>query len=165
MTPASAMTFSSRMTQRSSPGTPGSHSRGVRLVAVANQVLPRPPRPPRQMTTSSPACDQIAQHMAAIAVDDDRSRRHGNDEVVALFAVLVGAGAGPAIHCFPEFAIDNLGQAVGPGHGAEDDIAAIAAVAAIGPAARHFPLPAETAAAFAAVAPFYEYRHTIHEHE
>ena len=52
--PASAMTLSSRVSQRSSPGVPGWASRGARLVEVAKALLPRPPRPPRATLTSSP---------------------------------------------------------------------------------------------------------------
>ena len=46
----------------------------------------------------------------------------------------VGAGAAAAVLRLPELAVDDLGQAVGAGDGAKDDVAAVAAVAAVGPA-------------------------------
>src|SRR5262249_2077516 len=54
---------------------------------------------------------------------------------------------------------------VGPGHGADDDRAAVAAVAAVRPAARHVLLPAEAAAAAAAVAALHEQSYPIDKHE
>ena len=40
--------------ERSSPSSPGSHSRGAWWVDVANRALPRPPRPPRATRMVSP---------------------------------------------------------------------------------------------------------------
>ena len=73
--PTSAITFSSRVIQRSSPGWPVSTCRGARLVRDLKCVLPCPPRPPRATTTESPACLQVAEDVPAVAVADDRARR------------------------------------------------------------------------------------------
>src|ERR1039458_8410278 len=53
--PTSASSFNSRRKLRSSPGRPSSCSRGAWCVEVANCALPRPPRPPRAITTRSSA--------------------------------------------------------------------------------------------------------------
>src|SRR5208282_3310447 len=53
--PTSASSFNSRRKLRSSPGRPTSCSRGAWWVDVANWALPRPPRPPRAITTRSSA--------------------------------------------------------------------------------------------------------------
>jgi hypothetical protein len=76
--------------------------------------------------------------------------------VAATRAAIVGA---------PVFAVDDVGQAVSAGHGAHDDVAAVAAVAAIGTAARYIPFPAETATPAAAVAALDKQGHSIDEHE
>ena len=65
----------------------------------------------------------------------------------------------------PVLAIDDLGQAVGAGHGADDDVAAVAAVAAIGAALGNVLFAPEAAAAAAAVAAFDEYGDSIDEHD
>ena len=64
----------------------------------------------------------------------------------------------------PVLAVDDLGQAVGAGHGADDDVAAVAAVAAVRPALGYVLLAPETAASRAAIAAFDEQRYAIDEH-
>src|SRR5207302_43763 len=107
---------------------------------------------------------QIPQNVATVAVENDGTRRHGEDQVAALPAVAVGALAGGALLGVPVFAVDDLGQAVGAGDGAEEDVAAVAAVAAVGAALGDVLLPPETEAAPPAVAAFDKNGDPIHEH-
>src|SRR5262249_49019184 len=79
-------------------------------------------------------------------------------------AMSSGAAAGAAVFRPPVLAIDDLGQAVGARDGANDQVAAVAAIAAVGPAARHVFFPAETAAAAASVATLHEDNYSVHEH-
>src|SRR5262249_2022758 len=90
-------------------------------------------------------------------------RRHGDDKVLGLATVAVGRFAAPAVVGAPVLAIDDVGEAVGTRHGAHDDVAAVAAVAAVGPALRYVLLPPETATARPAVAPLHENRYAIHK--
>src|SRR5207248_712669 len=83
----------------------------------------------------------------------------------AFAAVAVVAAAATAARGAPVLAVDDVGQGVGAGGGADDDRATVAAVAAVGAAARHVLLPAETARAGAAVAAFDVNCHPVHEHE
>src|SRR5204863_7742105 len=79
---------------------------------------------------------QIAEDMAAVAVFDDRSRRHVDDEVVGVAAVTVTAAAGAAVRRPPVLAMDERREVIGPRDGADDHRPAVAAVAAVGPAFR-----------------------------
>ena len=153
MRPTSAMTFSSRTIQRSSPGCPFSHCRGARLVDDLKWVLPCPPRPPRATTTSSPGCLQVAEQVAAVAIADQGPRRDLDDQVRAAAAEAVGplavlAPLRPPVPLMRE--VGEVGQALdGPDH----DVAAAAAVAAVGAAPRRVLLAAEAHAAVAAGPP------------
>src|SRR5581483_6795706 len=95
--------------------------------------------------------DQIAKHVAAIAVEDQRAGRHIDDQVLGVAAVTVVGPARTAARSAPVLTVDDRGQAVGAGHGADDDRAAMAAVAAVGTALGDVLLPAEAHRAVAAV--------------
>ena len=58
----SAMSFSSRSSQRSSPTSPCSANDGARRRLDRKRALPRPPWPPRAASQRSPADDQVGQH-------------------------------------------------------------------------------------------------------
>src|SRR5205823_6338119 len=77
---------------------------------------------------------QIAQQVAAVAVEDQRARRHVDEEILGLVAVAVGPAAAAAGRRPPVFLVDDRRQTVGAGDGADDDAAAVAAVAAVGAA-------------------------------
>ena len=57
-----------------------------------------------------------------------------DDEVLGGAARSFGAACRAGRTGAPVLAIDDVGEAVGPGDGADDDVAAVAAVAAVGPA-------------------------------
>src|SRR5262249_31584772 len=136
-------------------GTVG--GRGERLVAAAAAAAAR-------HVDLVAGGGQVAQHVAAVAVADDRPRRHRDDEVVGAAAVTVGAAAAAAALGAPELAVDNLGEAVGAGDGADDDRATVAAVAAVRPALGDVLLAAEAAHAGAAVAALDKHLDPINEH-
>src|SRR5262249_52324121 len=119
------MTFSSRLIQRSSPGVPFWYCRGARFVAEAKALLPRPPRPPTGAAARGAARlaggDQVAQDVAALAVVQEGARWHVDDQIFGLAAVAVGGLSAAAVVGPPVFAIDDLGEAVGAGDGADDD--------------------------------------------
>src|SRR5262249_3249262 len=77
---------------------------------------------------------EIAQHVAAVAIDDQRSRRGGDDQIAGPPALAIVWLAVAAIIGAPVLAVDNVGEAVGAGHGADDHAAGVAAVTAIGAA-------------------------------
>ena len=107
---------------------------------------------------------QIAEDVPAVTVDDQGAGRHGDDDIAASFAVLFGPHAGTAILGAPVLAIDNVGQAIGAGHGADEDAAAVATVAAVRPAARYVLFAPEAQAAAAAVSTLDVQNHAIDEH-
>ena len=107
---------------------------------------------------------EVAQDVAAIAVADDGARRHGNEELVSLAAVAVGRLALAAAFGPPVLAIDDVGEAVGAGDRTDNDVAAVAAIAAVGAALGHILLAPEATAARAAVAALDVNRHPIHEY-
>ena len=82
----------------------------------------------------------------------------------ALRPVTVGAAAGRAAwprQCLRPIISARLSV---PGDRADDDVAAVAAVAAVGTAARLILFAAKRDSPAAAVAPFDKYRHPINEH-
>jgi hypothetical protein len=107
---------------------------------------------------------QIAQHMAPVAVDNQSARRDGDDQITAFPAMTVIAPSGAAVLGPPVLAMNDIGQVIGAGNGANDDIAAVPAVTAIGTAARDVLFSAETATTPAAVAPLDEDGDTIDKH-
>ena len=141
------MTFSSRTIQRSSPGVPLPNWRGARLVEVANALLPRPPPAARGDDDLLAGAVEVAQDVAAVAVVDDRAGRHGDDEVFGLAAVAVARLALAAGVGAPVLAVDDVGEAVAAGDGADDHVAAVAAVAAVRPALGDVLLAPEATAA------------------
>ncbi len=108
-------------------------------------------------------CRQVAEDIAAVAVVDEGARRDTDDQGTGAAAVAVVGAAAPAGFGNPVLAVDDLGEAVSAGHGADDDVAAVAAVAAVGPATRHVLLAPEAAAAGAAVPSLDIESYPIHE--
>ena len=150
--PASASTRSSRRSVRRSPGVPGSARRGARLVGVAKCMLPRPPRPPRATIAVVAGAAQVGQLGAALVVVDERPRRHAQHEVGAARAVLVLATPVLAALGAQRLRVGEVEERREAGVDAQHDVAAVAAVAAARPAARHVLLAPEAGAAVAAVA-------------
>src|SRR5262249_29797568 len=107
---------------------------------------------------------QAAQDVTAVAVKNERARRYGNDKILAAPAMTVVRTAGAALLGPPVLAMDDVGQAVRPGHGANNHAAAVAAGAAASPAARYVLPPPEAATAAAAIAALDVECHAIHEH-
>ena len=95
---------------------------------------------------------QVLEQMPVLGVEDDRAGRNGEDQVFGRRAVAVVAAAAVAAVGLPLLAMGQRGEAIDAFLGQEDDAAAVAAVAAVGPAARNVLLPAEAEAAVAAAA-------------
>ena len=123
-------------------------------MADLKRVLPLPPSPPRAAIDSLARRGQVFQHVAVLGVDDDRAGRHADDEVLGTAAVAVRAAAVLAALGPPVLAMRERRQAVDARLGHHDDAAAVAAVAAVRPAARHVLLAAKAHAAVAAPAGF-----------
>src|SRR5262249_26377616 len=130
-------------TQRSSPGSPGSHSRGVRFVAVANALLPRPPFPPRATVTCSPGATR-----SFSTCPRSRSRT-----IVPGGPSMTRSSALRPVHC-ADPPPSTLCARAGLGGGGPGGVAApararrkarpaAAAAAAVGPATRHIFLAPE----------------------
>ena len=92
--------------------------------------------------------------MVVDGVHHDRAGRNVNDQVFGAAAVALLAAAMLAAFGAPLFAVGQDGQAIDAGLGNHDDAAAVAAVAAIGAAARDVLLATEAHAAVAAAAGF-----------
>ena len=146
--------LSSSRSQRSSPTSPCSAKLGARRRLDRKRALPRPPRPPSAASQRSPAWTRSASTSPSRVVHD-RALGHGHHEVVArpapwlLLALAVGAARGPAVRVVPE-----RQQRGDVAVGDQPDVAALAAVAAVGPALGHVGLAPERHAAGAAVTAF-----------
>jgi len=164
MRPASAITFNSRTSQRSSPGSPGSASRGVRLVAVAKYLLPRPPRAALADDHFLARLGEVAQDVATITIDDDGARRHGDDDVLGGASGFWAPEPGLPLGARQCFLLTMSAMAIGAGDRANDDVAAVAAVAAVGAAFGNVLFTPKADAAAPAVAAFDEDGDSIDEH-
>ncbi len=107
---------------------------------------------------------QVFEDVAVNRVADDGAGWDAEEEVFGAAAVAVGAAAVLAALGAPAFAMGEGGEAVDAGLGHQDDAAAVAAVAAVGPAAGDVLLAAEAHAAVAATAGFDIDCHAIDEH-
>src|SRR5204863_9982274 len=92
-----------------------------------------------------PVFRQVAQDIAPIPIEDQRPRRHGEDQIASLPAVTVIWHPGAAGRGSPVLAVDDLRQVVGPGNGTDNDGTAVAAIAAVGTALGDVLFPAKTA--------------------
>ena len=132
--------------------SPCSANAGARRRFDRNRALPRPPRPPAAASQRSPWCTRSASSSPSRVARTVGALGHVTIEVVArravlLLALAVGAVVGPAVRVVAEG--EQRGDvAVGD----EPDVAALAAVAAVGPAPGHVRLAPERHAARAAVA-------------
>ena len=122
------------MSVRSMPGWPGLARRGARLVEVVKWALPKPPLPPSATTTRSPFLREVGEHRAGLLVDDlraDRDLQHrvGAAPAGAVLAHAVHAGLGLEMLLVAE--VDQRVEAAGA---FDHDVAAAAAVAAVGAA-------------------------------
>ena len=108
--------------------------------------------------------DEIGQQVAARCVAHDRSRRDREMQVLAGLAVALGAGAAPA-GLGPEVVLDAIvaQHRLARVH-VQVDRAAAAAIAAVGPAARHVRLAPERSRTVATVATANGYRYLIEKH-
>ena len=133
---------------------PGLALRGARLVEVLKCVLPQPPLPPLQSTmrcpsstTSATTC-AVASSMTTVPSGSfSTAVRPVARRAVLALAVL--AAPGPPVRLEPE--VDEVVRVVVAD---QDDVAAVAAVAAVGPAPRLVFLAAEADAAAPAVTGF-----------
>ena len=98
--------------------------------------------------------DKILEHVAVFGVDDDRAGRHLDDQILGVAAVAIASRCRARRVGAPLFAMRERGEPIDARLGDHDDAAAVAAVAAVGPAARHVLLAAEAHAAVAAAAGF-----------
>ena len=130
-------------------------------------MLPRPPRPPLQTVSRwpgsvrSPSRDGVSPSEDFV---DHRAGRNVDDQVFAGTPVHFLFGAGAAVIGHEAFLVTEV-ERVERGLDFKDDIAALAAVAAIGPTARDVFLPAEMHDAIAALAGFYVDFYLIDEHD
>jgi hypothetical protein len=84
---------------------------------------------------------------------------------VAAPACAIAALASDAILSPPVLSVRHICKVIGPGHRADNDIAAMAAVAAIGTTARHILLPSEAATAPPPITTFDVQSHSIDKHD
>ena len=136
----------------SSPGWPGLARRGARLVDDLKWALPKPPLPPLASSARVARARQIGEQRLLVLGKHLRSRRHMHDHVCAAGAGSVLAHAGAAVLGLEMLLVAIVDQRVEIGDALRPHIAALAAVAAVGPAELDELLAPETDAAGAAVA-------------
>ena len=145
-TSASSLRWSS--TAPSSPGSPRSASRGACRTDDLKRVLPRPPAPPRGDRDLLAGPHEVVAR--AVPARDLRAGRHGDHERLAVGAVALGALAVAAALGAEVRAAAEALQVAQVVVAAQHDVAAAAAVAAVGPALGHVRLAPERQAAVAA---------------
>jgi len=94
---------------------------------------------------------EVLQQVAALGIEHLRADRHLQRDVAARLAAAVGAFAAGAAARFEDFLESEIEERVEVGVGDQEDVAARAAVAAVGPAARDELLAAKAQRALAAV--------------
>ena len=107
---------------------------------------------------------QVPQHMAAVAIANDRPRRYLDDQVVAAAPEAVGTLPVFAACRLPVALVREVGQVRMTFGSAEDHAAAMPAVAAIGAASRRVLLTPKAEAAIAPSPSLHENRDPIDEH-
>ena len=150
--PTSASTLQLQASSRLSPGSPGVHWRGARLVLDLKCRLPRPPLPPRASSARWPCAARSAISSPVSASRDDRAHRHAQHDVLRAVAVLVRAAAVLAVLGAVDARVAVVDERVDVAVGDRVDAAAAAAVAAVRAAAGHELLAPERGAAVAALA-------------
>ena len=161
--PTSASSLSRRSIQPSSPGRPRSAKRGAWRVGVAKCLLPRPPRPPRATTTRWPGTTRSTTcrpRQARPACRAGRGRRGPRPPRRGAARPRRGA-RGRAFQCALRL---NVCRSRSEPSQSEHDVAAAAAVAAVGPAARDVGLAAEAQAAVSAGSALDEDARLVAEH-
>jgi len=94
--PISASTFSSSLSVRCSPGSPGVAFRGVRLVLDLKLTLPRPLCLPREQ------CDllvlgEVSDRFPGLRVRDHGTRGHAQYDIIGTFSVALGTAPALAV--------------------------------------------------------------------
>ena len=84
-----------------------------------------------QQSDALASLGQIEQHRLALVVQYLRADRHMDDQIIAARTGAVLAHAAATARGFEMLAIAKVDQRVQPGHRLEDDVAALAAIAAI----------------------------------
>ena len=141
------------------PSSPPSDPVGTRSREVASDAFPRPPRPPRAMTAARFIADQVGQQ--AVLILDPRTvgdPDHGSLPSPGLAAL----AATPPLRTQVRV-IGEPRQVADPRGHLEDDVAAAAAVAAVGTAPGVVRLAQDRRRAVAAVAATGEHGQLVHE--
>ena len=162
--PTSAMIFSSSRSVRASPSPPGVDSRGS---AVDGGLEPEVPlAAAAALGHDDPIADgrEVLEHETVPGVMDDGAGRNADHQVLGRRAVALRPSAGLTAFGLPVLAVRQGAEAVDVLLGHEDDAAAVAAVAAVGPAAGNVLLPAEADASVAASAGFHLDFNFVDEH-
>ena len=150
--PASAISFSRSQIQRSSPGWPGLALRGARLVEDLKCALPKPPLPPCGQHEFFAERGQVGEQGFVVLVEDLRADRNLEHDGLAIGAMAVLAHAVDAPLGLEVLLVAIVDQRVQPVDRLDHDIAAAAAIAAVGPAELNELFAAKRHAAVAAVA-------------
>ncbi len=136
----------------SSPYSPCSAKLGARRAFERNRVLPRPPRPPRAASQVSPWLTRSATISWVLRSRTVVPSGTVDDEVLAPVTVtLVPRAVGPRLRLAVRM-VPEREQRRDVAVGLEPDVAALAAVAAVGPALGHVGLTAHRDCAGTAVA-------------
>ena len=150
--PASAISFSRSQTQRSSPGQPLVDLRGARLVEVLKWALPKPPSPPRSSVDALAGRVHVGEHRFLVVGEDLGADGTLMTTSCGACAGAVRAGAVAALGRAEMLGVAEIDQRIEVVFGDEDDVAALAAVAAVRAAELDELLPPERDHAVAAVA-------------
>jgi hypothetical protein len=102
--------------------------------------------------------------MASVAIQHQCPRGNSDDQILSAPAVAVAPSTYASVFRPPVFAVNDLRQAIGPRHGSNNDMAAVAAVAAVRPSSGNVFLPSEATTAPAAITAFDVKSYSIDKH-
>ena len=88
----------------------------------------------------------------SISIEHERTGRHGDNQIPAFAAMTIVRPTRAAFRRAPMLPVNDGRQAVGTGNRANDDVAAVTAVAAVRPTFGHVLLAPEAATPAAAIA-------------
>ena len=137
---------------RSTPSWPGLALRGAWLVELLKRRLPQPPLPPRARSTRWPGTVEVGDEGLAVVVEDLGADGDAEDDVVGRLAGALLAHARLAVPGEEVLLVAVVDEGVEALDRLGPDVAALAAVAAVGAAELDELLAAEADAAVAAAA-------------
>ena len=116
--------------------------------------IPSPPPAPACCHKLLSSGNQVGQHFACLIIEDDGADRKGHDHILSGPSGAISCASLAADFCFVVFLVPEVEERSHARRRFKHDIATVAAVTAVGPAAGHELFAPKTACAIAASAGF-----------